>query len=84
MDGHIYIPRPGDREIVQTYIESYQKLEDAELQESAANIRKSGFVGAHQQALNLIAFNIVMKIRFNDSPIVIEDNCLIRFKDNPE
>ena len=80
MDGHIYISRIGDKEIILNYIEDYRKMEDAQLQEQCESKRKLGFVGAHQQALNLIAYNIVMKERFNDSPIIIEDNCLIRFK----
>jgi hypothetical protein len=55
-------------------------MDDAELQQQSEIKKKLGIVGAHQQALNLIAFNIVMKERFNGSPIIIEDNCLIRFK----
>ena len=80
MDAHIYIPRAGDREIIISYIEDFRKMEDAQLHEQTERKKKLGMVGAHQQALNLIAFNIVMKERFNDSPIIIEDNCLIRFK----
>jgi hypothetical protein len=84
MNGHIYIARIGDREIIMNYIEDYRKMEDAQLQKQCESKRKLGFVGSHQQALNLIAFNIVMKERFNDSPIIIENNCLIRFKDTED
>ena len=84
MYGHIYISRIGDREIIRNYIESFRKMEDAQLQEQCVSKKKLGIVGVHQQALNLIAFNIVMKERFNDSPIIIENNCLIRFKEAEE
>lgn len=56
-------------------------MDDEQLQKESENKKKLGIVGVHQQALNLIAFNIVMKERFNDSPVTIEDNCLIQFKE---
>lgn len=84
MYGHIYTSRTGDREIIINFIESFRKMEDAQLQEQSEQKKKLGILGVHQQALNLIAFNIVMKERFNDSPIIIEDNCLIRFKEVEE
>ena len=82
MDGHIYIPRPGDREFILQNIEYFRKMDDEQLQLESEAKKKLGIVGVHQQALHLIAFDIVMKERFNDSPIAIVDNCLIRFKDN--
>ena len=81
MHGHIYISRIGDREIIMNYIEYFRKMDDEQLQKESENKKKLGIVGVHQQALNLIAFNIVMKERFNDSPVTIEDNCLIQFKE---
>jgi hypothetical protein len=84
MDGHIYIPRPGDREIILQNLEYFRKMDDEQLQVESEAKKKLGIFGVHQQALHLIAFNIVMKERFNDSPIEIVDNCLIRFKDNPD
>lgn len=83
-EGHIYLPRVGDREIILNYIEDYRKMEDAQLQALCESKKKLGIIGAHHQGLVLIAFNIVMKERFNDSPIIIEDNCLIRFKEEGE
>jgi hypothetical protein len=77
---HLYLPRTGDRDIIRNYIEDFRKLDDTQIQQESVKKKKLGIVGAHQQALNLIAFNIVMKERFNDSPIEIENNCLIRFK----
>jgi hypothetical protein len=84
MNGHIYISRIGDREIIENYIEYFRKMDDAQLLKESENKKKLGIVGVHQQALNLIAFNIVMKERFNDSPVTIEDNCLIQFKQETE
>jgi hypothetical protein len=80
MNAQMYLPREGDREIIISYIEDFRKMEDAQLHEQTEQKKKLGMFGAHQQTLNLIAFNIVMKERFNDSPLIIEDNCLIRFK----
>mgnify|MGYP006962393451 FL=1 len=81
---HLYMPRNGDREIILHYIEEFRKLDDDKLHQESTNKQKLGIVGAHRQALNLIAFNIVMKERFNVSPIEIENNCLIRFKQNKQ
>lgn len=84
MNGHIYISRIGDREIIDNYIEYFRKMDNAQLLTESEHKKKLGIVGVHRQALNLIAFNIVMKERFNDSPVTIQDNGLIQFKDQIE
>ncbi len=55
MYGHIYTSRIGDREIIRKYIESFRKMEDAQLQEQCENKKKLGIVCAHVQALSLVA-----------------------------
>ncbi len=81
MLGHIHIARTGDEEIILEYIENLKKLDDAELLDRSEKNKKLGIVGVHRQGLYLIAFNIVMKERFNDSPLIVEDNGLIKFKE---
>jgi hypothetical protein len=80
MDGYVFLPRIGDKEVILEDIEEYRKKDDDELQALSVRIKKAGIFGVHRQALNLIAFNIVMKERFDDSPIEIIDSCLITIK----
>ena len=77
----IYTSRDSDKEIILDYIQYFRKMTDSELLEESEKKKKLGIVGVHRQALNLIAFNIVMKERFGDSPLVIENNCIIGFKE---
>ena len=84
MNGHIYISRIGVKEIIENYIEYFRKMDNDQLLKESENKKKLGIVGVHRQALNLIAFNIVMKERFNDSPLTIVNNCLIQFKRETE
>ena len=81
-DGHVYFARHGDREIILQRIEYYKSLTDEELKEESIRKRKLGFVGAHRQALEIIAFHNVMKQRFGDSPIHIEGNSILSLKED--
>lgn len=84
IDGHMYFARQGDREIILQQIEYYKSFTDEELKEASIRKRKLGFVGAHRQSLEIIAFNNVMKQRFGDSPIHIEGNSILRFKEDEQ
>ena len=59
MTTHLYLPRTGDKEIILNNIKDFRKMDDAELQHQSEIKKKLGIVGAHHQALNLIAFNIL-------------------------
>ncbi len=82
MKGYILIQRPGDREIMIDYSDYFRKYSDAELIEDCEKQRKLGIVGVHQQALSLVGLRFVMKERNLDCPIIIEDNILVKFRDD--
>ncbi len=74
---HVFIPRMGDRERVVELYENLKKSSKPELVASYNNAVRIGIVGAHAQALHLIALNWSFKDAFQKSPIKIEDNVLI-------
>ena len=74
---HLYIQRIGDRERVIEFYENLKKSSKAELVASYNNAVRIGIVGAHAQALHLIALNWSFHDAFQKSPIKIEDNVLI-------
>ena len=74
---HVFIPRTGDRERVIELYENLKKSSKAELVASYNNAVRIGIVGAHAQAIRLIALNWSFKDVFQKSPIKIEDNVLI-------
>jgi len=81
MKAHLYIARAGDREFILQPMDEYRKLADADLQQLAEKKRQQGFFGSHAQALHVLAFHFVMLERFNDSPVSVENESLIRFKE---
>lgn len=85
MTGHIYTLRPGDGEELLKYAEYFKVKENAEILRDCEGQRKLGIVGVHQQALYLLALRKVMLERFGESPILLEDDVLIKFRElNPE
>ena len=42
MNGHIYISRIGDKEIIENYIEFFRKMDDAQLLKESENKKKLG------------------------------------------
>jgi hypothetical protein len=74
---HLYIQRTGDRERVIELYENLKKSSKAELVASYNNAVRIGIVGAHEQALRLIALNQSFHDAFQKSPIKISENVLI-------
>ena len=81
MDGYILIQRSGDKETLLENREYFRKQNDAELIEACEKQRRLGIVGVHQQALSLVALRFVMVERKIDCPIIIEDNIVVKFKE---
>jgi hypothetical protein len=79
MVGHLYFPRPGDRELITEKKEMYSKCEKQELIDIYNEAYKLGFVGVHAQACHYIALAQVFKVRFGSHPFKITDNALIEF-----
>jgi len=79
IEGHIYIPRKGDKEILLERRDYFRSLSDNELIDSYNDSCSKGFFGSHGQALELLAKRRVFIERFNDSPIRLTDGVLIEF-----
>jgi len=74
---HLYISRKGDYEII---IDYKRLLEEKSIEELGAAYNREancGIVGAHRQALYLIALRQEFIERLGESPIYVIDNMLI-------
>jgi hypothetical protein len=74
---YVFIQRKGDRERVMELYENLKKSREEELVEVYNNAVRIGILGAHAQALHLIALNHCFHDVFKKSPIKIEDNVII-------
>ena len=74
---HIYIRREGDRDSIIKNYSHYSKLNNSELIQAYNKQVKCGIVGAHAQALDIIALRKAFLERFNKSPVTIEDEIII-------
>ena len=81
MPGQIYTSRPGDEEELLKYAASFKTKEDAEILRDCEGQKKIGIAGVHQQALYLLALRKVMLERLGESPILLEDEVLIKFRE---
>ncbi len=81
MLAYLYKGREGDQEHILGFEEYFRKMTDSELIAESIRRKKAGFCGVHMQALFLCALGNVMKERFNDTPIEILNNCILKFKD---
>jgi hypothetical protein len=75
---HVFIPRIGDRERVIELYENLKKSSKAELVTSYNNVVRIGILGAHKQALRLIALNsVAFTMRFKNHPLKLKTTCLL-------
>ena len=74
---HLYIARPGDKESILSYYQTFQEKTNTELVEDYNQQVNTGIVGVHQQVLYLIGLYNAMMKRFGKSPITVEDNVFI-------
>lgn len=74
---YLYITRAGDRDLIIDRYNYYKIQSNKKLFERYNDNCKSGIVGVHRQAIELIALNRIFKEKFNKSPITIEDNSII-------
>ena len=74
---HLFIPREGDRERLLENVTRLSEYSDQKLIEAYHNAARCGIVGAHAQAIYLLALRRVMIERFGNSPITLEDGCII-------
>lgn len=77
MNGHVYIYRQGDQEIILNYIKNFKTLSNEELLAKAAEFSNNDFFGVHQQGLYFIALWRECKDRGLESPLKVQDNFLL-------
>lgn len=75
---YLYIPAPGDKEIVQKHIEALSKKSNQELIDSCNRQVEIGIVGSRAQALYLVALRIITLRNKINCPIYIESNIIIK------
>ena len=75
---YMFIQREGDLEKVKTNVSEFLKYSKSELVDRYNSMVKIGIVGVHEQAIIIVALNIVFKQVFSKSPIQIDENVLVR------
>ncbi|WP_417371465.1 hypothetical protein [Gelidibacter japonicus] len=73
-----YIRRDGDKEIISKILSDLEKFNHQELLKVYGDLVYRGLVGAHGQALYLLAMRIAFLRLFESSPITMEDNCILK------
>ena len=76
---HVFIPREGDKERFAVRVRQFREFSDRVLIEAYHRQVRCGITGVHAQAVYLLALRKVMGERFGNSPITLEDGCIIDF-----
>ncbi len=74
---YVYAARKNDQKAIGEYSEQLTEFTFEELVERYNREARCGIVGVHRQALYLIALRKEFLLRLEQSPIVIEDRCVI-------
>ncbi len=75
---YLFIQRPGDREAIGNFIQEFEGLTKEQLVQLYNRQVEIGIVGVHAQAQKIVALNIMFNQVFGSSPIIIENNILIK------
>jgi hypothetical protein len=75
---YMFIQREGDLEKVKTKVSEFLKYSKSELVDRYNSMVKVGIVGVHEQAITIVALNIVFNKVFSKSPILITDNIIVK------
>ncbi|MCE2790112.1 MAG: hypothetical protein LW630_09400 [Saprospiraceae bacterium] len=74
---YLLMPRPGDREVIQNYLQEFLEKDKATLIDTYNKAWQLGIVGNHRQGLNYYALHIAFKKVFGPSPFTFEDGCAL-------
>lgn len=74
---HVFISREGDEEHFVDNVSHFRKKSDQELIEAYHREARIGITGVHAQAVYLLALRTVMKERFGESPVTLEDGGVV-------
>ena len=75
---YLFIQRKGDKEAIACLHQEYLELSKLALVTEYNQAQKIGIVGSHAQAQRLVALHLAFKEVFNSSPIIIEQQLIIR------
>ena len=75
---YIFIQREGDKEAIACLLQEYRELSKLALVNEYNQAQKIGIVGSHAQAQRLMAIHLAFKAIFKTSPIIIEQQLIIR------
>lgn len=79
----VYLHREGDEETISRMLSLFEKVDHKQLIEFYENTYSRGIIASHGQALNLLAMRIAFLRLFESSPILFEDNCIIKLTKPP-
>lgn len=80
MDKYIFIQRKEDFQKLVNLKNNLNTISQEELINKFNREVKIGFTGVHQQALLIIALNQQFIKRYNDAPVIIENNLILSLK----
>jgi hypothetical protein len=75
---YLFIQREGDKEAIACLLQEYRQLTKLGLVAQYNQAQKIGIVGSHAQAQRLVALHLAFKAVFENSPIIIEQQLIIR------
>lgn len=75
---YLFIQRAGDKEKIACLLNKYRHLSKLDLVAQYNQAQKTGIVGAHAQAQRLVALHLAFTAVFETSPIIIENQIIIR------
>ncbi|WP_396142192.1 hypothetical protein [Flavobacterium sp.] len=75
---YLFIQRAGDKEKIACLLNEYRHLSKLDLVAQYNQAQKIGIVGAHAQAQRLVALHLAFTAVFETSPIIIENQNIIR------
>jgi hypothetical protein len=80
MNSYIFTQRKEDLQQLINLKNNFNNISQIELIKKFNREAKIGFTGVHQQALLILALNQQFIKRYNDAPVIIENNSILSLK----
>lgn len=80
MKKYLFIQRKEDLQQIINLNNNLENINQEELVNKFNREVKIGFTGVHQQALLVLALNQEFIKRYNEAPVTVENNVVLRFK----
>jgi hypothetical protein len=75
---YLFIQREGDKDAIACLLQEYRELSKQTLVTEYNRAQNIGILGSHAQAQRLVALHLAFKAIFKTSPIIIENQLIIR------